>query len=157
MNLRKKKELAAKTLGIGKNRIHFSEEGLTEIKEAITKQDIKDLFSEGIITIKPINGRRTIKKRKTKIGPGKRKKRINKRKQEYVRITKKLRIYLKELKRSNAINRELYIELRKKLRNRYFKSKANLREYLENADKINIHKDQTIKKKKSLRIKRNKK
>jgi large subunit ribosomal protein L19e len=144
MNLKKKKELAAKTLKVGKNRIHFSEEGLSEIKEAITKQDIKDLFNEGIITIKPIKGRKTIKKRKTKIGPGKRKKRINKRKEEYVKITKKLRLYLKELKKSNAINRELYIELRKKLRNRYFKSKANLKEYLDNPDRIKIDKNKKL-------------
>jgi large subunit ribosomal protein L19e len=149
MNLKKKKELAAKTLKVGKNRIHFSEEGVSEIKEAITKQDIKDLFNEGIITIKPIKGRRKTKRRKTKIGPGKRKKRINKRKEEYVKITKKLRLYLKELKKSKAINRELYIELRKKLRNRYFKSKANLKEYLENPEKIKLDKNKKISKNKT--------
>jgi ribosomal protein L19E len=157
MNLRKKKELAAKTLGIGKNRIHFSEEGISEIKEAITKQDIKDLFGEGIITIKPINGRKKIKKRKTKIGPGKIKKRINKRKKEYVRITKKLRLYLRELKRSKVIDRELYIDLRKKLRNRSFKSKASLKEYLENIEKIGINKDIKHDTKKSIKIKQKKK
>ena len=43
MNLQKKKELAARTLTIGKDRIMFNTSRLDEIKEAITKQDIKDL------------------------------------------------------------------------------------------------------------------
>ena len=40
LNLNKKKELASKVLKVGKNRILFNTEGLSEIKEAITKQDI---------------------------------------------------------------------------------------------------------------------
>ena len=43
MNLTKKKELAAKVLKVGKNRIIFVEEHLSEIKEAITRFDIADL------------------------------------------------------------------------------------------------------------------
>ena len=66
MNLAKKKQLAAETLKVGKHRIVFNIEGLPEIKEAITKQDIKTLFQEGIITIKPVKGRRKVKKRKTR-------------------------------------------------------------------------------------------
>ena len=66
MNLKKKKELAAKALGVGKNRVCFNPEGLSEIKEAITKQDIKDLYEAGAITIKPNSGRKIHEKRKTK-------------------------------------------------------------------------------------------
>ncbi len=43
MNLRTKKELAAKALKVGKERIVFVEARLDEIKEAITKQDMRDL------------------------------------------------------------------------------------------------------------------
>ena len=70
-NLDKKKRLAAKVFNVGIERICFDVERLSEIKEAITKQDIKDLFSAGAITIKEISGRRTNVKRKTKRGPGK--------------------------------------------------------------------------------------
>ena len=80
-NLNRKKELAAKTLKVGKNRLSFNQDNLAEIKEAITRQDIKDLYAEGIITIKPIKGRKKIKRRKTRRGPGKIKKTVNKRKQ----------------------------------------------------------------------------
>ncbi len=131
MKLDKKKELAAKTLKVGKGRICFDTENLAEIKEAITKQDIKDLYSQGMILIKPVKGRKTIKKRKTRRGAGKIKKKVNKRKQEYVKITRKLRAYIKELTKQNKIDKEEYLELRKKIRARIFRSKAQLKEYLE--------------------------
>ena len=145
MNLTKKKELAAKTLGVGKNRIYFNSESLTEIKEAITKQDIKDLYQEGIISIKPVKGRKKIVKRKTRRGPGKIKKTVNKRKRIYVAITRKLRAYLNELKKLKIIDRDLYLELRKKIRMKSFRSKAHLREYLEGREKIGIEPHKTIK------------
>lgn len=138
VNLNKKKELAAKTLKVGKNRLHFDQDHLADIKEAITRQDIKDLYAEGIITIKPIKGRKKIVKRKTRRGPGKIKKTVNKRKQVYVKITRKLRAYLTELKKLGVINRELYIDLRKKIRMRTFRSKAHLKEYLETHEEIGI-------------------
>lgn len=132
MNLQNKRELAARTLGVGKNKIIFNQEGLSEIKEAITKQDIISLHSEGIIGIKQNKGRRKIVKRKTKKGPGKVKKKINQRKQNYVKITRKLRRYIKELKNSGKMDIEMYRDLRKKIRMSSFRSKAHLKEYLDN-------------------------
>jgi len=41
MKLDKKKNLAKRVLNVGKERIIFVKERLSEIKEAITKQDIK--------------------------------------------------------------------------------------------------------------------
>jgi len=145
MNLRRKKQLAAKVLKVGKNRITFSTENLSEIKEAITKQDIKDLYADGIITIKPIKGRKKIKKRKTRRGPGKIKKKVNKRKQVYVKITRKLRTYIKQLKAKGMISNELYRELRKKTRMRAFRSQAHLKEYLTNVEKISVKPSEIIK------------
>lgn len=138
MNLSKKKQLAAKVLKVGKKRIHFNNENLAEIKEAITKQDIKDLYTEGIITIKPVKGRKRVKKRKTRRGPGKIKKKIRRRKQTYVKITRKLREYLKYLKKQGIISNELFLGLRKKIRMRDFRSKAHLKEHLEAMEEINL-------------------
>lgn len=133
-----------KTLKVGKNRIHFNNDNFAELKEAITKQDIKELYAEGIITIKPIKGRKKIVRRKTKRGPGKIKKTVNKRKQIYVKITRKLRTYLKELKSLGVIDRDLYKELRKKIRMRTFRSKAHLKEYLETQEEIGIKPSELI-------------
>ena len=64
MNLGKKKKLSAKALEVGKERIVFLKPRLDEIKEAITRQDIKDLEKEGAIIIKGIKGRKKISKKK---------------------------------------------------------------------------------------------
>ena len=145
MNLTTKKQLAAKALKVGKNRIIFNQEGLAEIKEAITKQDIKSLHVEGIISIKPIKGRKKVVKRKTRRGPGKIKKKVKKRKQEYVKITRKLRDYLKQLKARKMLSRESYIMLRKKIRMREFRSKAHLKEYLRTSKEISAQLSELIK------------
>ena len=130
MNLAKKKELAKKTLGVGKHRLIFNKEGIAEIKEAITKEDIKNLHKDGIIGIKPIKGRRKVERRKRRRGPGKIKRRINNRKQIYVKITRKLRAYIRGLRNNNSIDKDTYKDLRKKIKMRNFRSKANLKEHL---------------------------
>jgi large subunit ribosomal protein L19e len=128
--LDKRKALAAQVLGVGKRRITFDSDRLADIKEAITKQDIRDLHKAGIIEIKPVSGRRTKKKRKTKKGPGKVKKKIKKRKQEYVKLVRKLRRYVKELKKQERLDKEEHADLRKKIKARTFRSKSNLKEHL---------------------------
>lgn len=129
MKLDKKKELAARTLGVGKKRIQLDSERLSEIKEAITKQDIRDLTSQGIIKVKDKKGRKKNEKGSRRRG-GKIKKRINKRKQEYVKITRKLRTYILELKKQGKISEEDYVKLRKEIKARVFKSKSQLKENL---------------------------
>ena len=130
MNLRAKKQLAANTLGVGKERIVFVNERIEEIKEAITKQDIRDLASSGAIIVKPAGGRRKNVKRKNKKGPGKIKKKVKKRKKDYVKMTRKLRKTLADKKRKGEIDRKEFKEIRKKIRNKIFKSKTHLKEYL---------------------------
>ncbi|PJE81168.1 hypothetical protein COU58_03700 [Candidatus Pacearchaeota archaeon CG10_big_fil_rev_8_21_14_0_10_32_42] len=130
-----KKELASKTLKIGKERIKFVRARLDEIKEAITKQDIRDLVLSGAILIKPVKGRRKNEKRKNRRGPGKIKKKVKKRKEEYVKITRKLRKHVKHLKKQGQITNEEFKSLRKEIRNRSFRSKANLKLNIESRKK----------------------
>ena len=70
MNLRSKKQLAAKTFGVGKGRIVFVNERIEEIKEAITKQDMRNLQKDGVIIIKEIGGRSKNLKKIKKRGMG---------------------------------------------------------------------------------------
>jgi len=130
MKLENKKALAAKTLGVGKGRIVFNRERLSEIKEAITKQDFRDLNKDGAISIKEIKGRKKLVKRKTRRRMGSIKKKVNTRKKDYVTLTRKLRAYIFELKKHGQITLERYRELRKEIRTRAFKSKANIKERL---------------------------
>jgi len=128
MNLEKKKKLASRALGIALNRIAFNTQRLDEIKEAITKQDIKDLFKDGAIRIKEIKGTRKVVKRTTRRRHGSVRKKLADRKKGYMQITRKLRAYLAQLKRKEQISLENYYSLRKEIRARVFKDKNHLKE-----------------------------
>ncbi len=130
MNLKKKKALASRTLGIGKSRIVFVQPRLGETKEAITKQDIRDLKKEGAIVINAIKGRKKNLKRKTKRSIGNVRKKVNTRKKDYVIMTRKLRKYVSEMRNQRILSKEEVIEIRKKIRNKIFRSKAHLKEYI---------------------------
>lgn len=128
MKLENKKELAARTLGVGKNRIIFNIHRLNEIKEAITKNDIKDLYKNQAISIKEIKGRRKVTKRKTRRKAGSIRKKIKAKKQNYVILTRKFRNYLFFLKNKNQISKEVFLKLRKEIRASKFKDLNQLKE-----------------------------
>ena len=102
MNLAKKKKLAERTLGVGKERIVFLKSRLEDIKDAITKQDIRDLYKDGAIIIKEKKGRKKSRKKKRRT-MGNVRKRVKKRKEQYVTLTRKLRGYVSELKKQDKI------------------------------------------------------
>ena len=136
MNLRKKKELASRTLGLGKSQIVFLESRKDEIKEAITKQDIKELKKDGAIIIKEMKGRKKKKKVKVKQrGTGKIRKKVNTRKKDYVILTRRLRSIVAEMKKQKRLTQEDATEIRKKIRNKKFKSKAHLGEHIGGLEK----------------------
>ncbi len=129
MNLLKKKELAARTLKVGKARIVFVEERLEEIKEALTKQDIRDLKKDGAIKVKDVAGRKKVVKNKSR-SPGNIRKKPNTRKKDYVIMTRKLRKYALNMKEQGKVSKEDLTEIRKRIRNKKFRSKAHLKEYI---------------------------
>jgi len=126
MDLGKKRALAARTLKVGKERIFFVPSRLDEIKEAMTKQDIRDLHKEKAILIKEIKGRRIKIKKRTKKGDGSKKKNIKNKKKTYMVLTRKLRKYLKDLKSQGKISKEESKSMRKKIRSKDYRSKAHL-------------------------------
>lgn len=128
MKLENKKNLVARALKIGRRRVIFNTQRLSEIKEAITKQDIKDLKEGGAISIREAKGRRKIQKRKTRRRPGSIKKKVNTRKQDYVILTRKLRKHLSNLKARGKISNEDFKGLRKVIRASEFRSLAHMKE-----------------------------
>ena len=106
MNLRNKKRLAAETFGVGKSRILFVNERIEEIKEAITKQDMRNLHKDGAILIKEIRGRSKNVNKDKKRHVGKVRRKVNIRKREYVILTRKLRKVLAEKRNRGEISRE---------------------------------------------------
>jgi len=135
MKLNTKKSLASKVLKVGKSRIVLVKERLEEIKEAITKQDIRDLKADGAIRVKEIKGRKKVVRRKRRRGMGKIKKKVNTRKKDYVIMTRKLRKYLANIKARGEISPEDFKQVRNKIRNREFSSLRNMKEYLKLGDR----------------------
>ncbi|MCA9485554.1 MAG: hypothetical protein KC506_01790 [Nanoarchaeota archaeon] len=128
MKLENKKSLIARTLKVGKGRIALNESRISELKEAITKQDIKDLRDSGVITIKEKSGRKTKPKRKTRRRAGSIKKKVKNTKKDYVTLTRKLRAYLANLAKRNLISKEDSQALRKEIRASDFRSLAHMKE-----------------------------
>jgi large subunit ribosomal protein L19e len=127
MDLTNKRELAARTLGVGVGRIMFNTNRIDEIKEAITKQDIRDLVAEKAIFIREVKGRKSNEKR-TRRRAGSIRMRPNTRKRDYITITRKLRNYIAELRKQAKLSDEEYSKLRKEIRSRHFRNKGHLKE-----------------------------
>ncbi|MFH1365361.1 MAG: 50S ribosomal protein L19e [archaeon] len=127
MDLGKKRALAARTLKVGKERIFFVPSRLDEVKEAMTKQDIRDLHKEKAILIRDIKGRRIKIRKKKKKGDGNKKKNIKNKKKTYMILTRKLRKDLGNLKSQGKISKEESKEIRKRIRNKAYRSKAHFR------------------------------
>jgi len=147
MNLKKKKSLAIRTLNVGKKRIRFVQTRLAEIKEAITRQDIRDLTNEGAIIVREVKGRAKAKKKPNKRGPGSIRKNVNTRKRDYIIMTRKLRRYVAEMRKQGLVSRDEYVDIRKKIRNKVFKSKNNLKDYIGGLRKWKFKKEEEENKK----------
>ena len=130
MKLDKKKQLAANVLEVGNERVWFNPARLDEIKEAITRQDIRDLFKEGVIKIKQITGKRKQKKqKKRRRGPGNKRK-VVRDKMEYVMKIRKMRAYLKLLRQEGRLDSKEFRKLRNYSKSGVFTDIKHLKEHI---------------------------
>ncbi len=91
---------------------------------------MRDLKQDGAILIKEVKGRKKVQRRKRRRRAGKIKVRVNKRKKEYAAMARKLRAYVKELKKMEKLGKQDVEDIKKKIRNKFFRSKAHLKEYV---------------------------
>ncbi len=146
MNDRKAKRMAAVILKVGKTKIWVNPEEKARLKEAMTKEDIRQLIKENIIKKRRENlhsrGRaRMLAEKKSKgrkRGKGKRKGRKAvrvKKKEKWVKNVRAQRQYLKELKASGAkltrSPREIYLMIK----GGFFKGKKYMQAMVEEAKK----------------------
>ena len=141
MQLRSQKRIAAQLLKVGKNKVWFDEDRLEEIKEAITKIDIKKLIKNLAIQAKPkigISGWRRRKKQLQKRkgrqkGQGSRKgtpKSRLKPKRIWIARVRLQRELLKKLKDKNLIDSKNYNNLYRKSKGGFFRSRRHVLLYL---------------------------
>ena len=56
VNLKPKKRLVSRIVGVGANRIRFDNDHLDDIADAITRDDIRSLMTANTITVKSFKG-----------------------------------------------------------------------------------------------------
>lgn len=141
MELTVQKRLAAQILKCSEKKIVFNPERLDDIKEAITKLDIRGLIKQGAIIKKPIRGISRVRARKIQVqkskgqrkGHGSRKGKSTARepkKRKWMNHVRLQRTFLKELKEKSIIDGKTYRNLYSKVGGGFFRSKRHIKLYM---------------------------
>ena len=139
MKLKNQRELASKVLKSGKKRIYLDPTKLTEIKEAITKTDIRSLISQKIIKVKPKKGISKFRSRKRRMQRAKgRQKGYGSRKgKKTARLPRKKAWMLKVRAQRNLLQQlkpklssRDYRFLRKRIKGGFFRSRRHINLYI---------------------------
>ena len=155
MNLKTQKRIASMVLKVGKKRVIFDKEKLNDIKEAITKRDIRNLVGKGIIKAKKEKGVSRFRARKTLVQQrkGRRKGPGSKRGTSYARLPRKRRWILavrtqrklvQDLRDKSMLKSSDYRNLYKMIKSGAFRSRRHIKLYLEEHKLV-----QDVKKKKT--------
>jgi large subunit ribosomal protein L19e len=138
VNLKKKRELVARILGIGANRVRFEPDKLDDIADSITREDLRSLVKRGTIWTTKVKGtsrgraktKQAIRK-KSGLGPGSKKGKKTARtgkKSAYVTKVRSMRYHLKVMKDRNEINRQTYWLIYRKVDGGQVRSVSHLRD-----------------------------
>jgi len=141
MELKVQKRLAADVMGCSPKRVWFDEDRLDDIKEAITKADIRTLVNSGLIQEKPKNitskGRaRHIKEQKRhgrRKGHGSRKGAKTARlprKERWINVIRSQRDLIRSLKEKGTISKKDYRILYLKCKGGFFRSRRHISLYI---------------------------
>lgn len=142
MNLSVQKRLSAQLLRCGEGRVVFDTERLSDIKEGITKEDIRGLIAKGFIRAAPLqsssHGRARIlavaKKKGRRTGHGSRKgiaSARTPRKEEWIAKIRLQRSLLKNLKLAGRLSPKDFRAICKKAKGGFFRSRRHVNLYLE--------------------------
>lgn len=135
------RRMAAQVLKCGTNRIKFDDESLEEIKEAITKNDVRTLIKNGTIIKKPTRTtsrfwareRKEQKSHGKQKGYGSRKGRKTARQNPKTAWMNKIRLqreFLKSLRDGKSISSTNYHELYMKSKGGFFRSLRHMKLYV---------------------------
>lgn len=141
MRLTVQKRLASQLLKCSPDHVWIDPSRLEDIKEAITKQDIRNLINNGLIVKKQIKGSSRVrarqqhaqKKKGRRRGQGSRKGTENarlSRKREWIQKMRVQRTFLRELRDKKIIPVEDYRELVRKSKGGFFRNKRHIKLYI---------------------------
>lgn len=139
MNLGKQKNLASRALGISKKRIKFNvtTENRKDLKELISREGVKDLVSEKVISVSAKKGNSRTranhileqKKKGRRSGHGNRKGTANARfntKTKWVIKIRALRTLLRNYKQAQRLDSKTFRELYQKAGGNFFRNKRHM-------------------------------
>jgi len=137
VNLKAKKLLVSRIVGVGVNRVRFDSEHLYDVAYAITRDDIRSLITANTISIKSFKGTsrgraKTKKIQKSKRGTGQGSKKGRKgarvgKKAVYVKKVRSLRYILKIAKDRKEIDNKIFKSIYKKIGGNTIRNRAHLR------------------------------
>lgn len=141
MNLRTQRRVAASILNKGLKKIWLDPARLNDIKEAITRRDLRALIREKAIKAKPELGQSRVRARKIKVqkskglrkGKGSRKGSRGARmprKKEWMQKIRSQRKLIRSLKEKNLIQNKDYRDLIKKAKSGIFRNVRHIKRYI---------------------------
>ena len=147
MKLHKKTDVAARILKCSPRRVRFDPERLSEIKEAVTKFDFRNLIKKGAIRKKPVKGISKFNVRKNKIqkskgrqkGHGSRKGKATARtspKREWMNAIRAQRKLIKNLRDNKLIDNPSFYDLYRKAKGGFFRSTRHIKLYVKEQNMI---------------------
>jgi large subunit ribosomal protein L19e len=141
MNLKNQMRIAADILKASPKRVWFDPEWLDEIKESITKADLRALIKDNAIKVKPKRGIsrgrvkkiRVQKRKRRRRGIGSRKGRSSARlsnKSKWVNKIRTQRNFINLLRDKKLVYPRIYRDLYRKAKGNFFRSKRHIQLYM---------------------------
>lgn len=132
------RRIAASILGVGESRVWINPEKLEQVETAVTREDVRRLIKEGVISklppATPSRGRWRLKrlqiKKGRRRGSGRHKGPWVEEKEIWVQRIRAQRSYLKYLHEKGLIDSKLYRRLRNQVKGGEFRSIAHLKAHL---------------------------
>ena len=145
VNLKSKKRLVSRIVGVGIHRVRFDSDHLDDVADAITRDDIRSLITANTITVKSFKGTsrgrakiKNIQKSKRGTGQGSKKGRKGAREGKkivYVNKVRALRYILKIAKDRKEIDNDVFKSIYKKIGGNTIRNKAHLRTIISETQK----------------------
>jgi large subunit ribosomal protein L19e len=149
MKLSMQKRIAGRLLNCSPKKIRFDPERLDEVREAITKTDIRGLIGDHAVWSLPKRGVSRVRARKAakqkrkglRKGAGSRKGTFNAKltiKRRWIIAIRVQRGFLKELKEKKLITHQVYRDLYMKVKGGFFRSKRHIKLFIEEHNLLNV-------------------
>ena len=124
------RRLAAYILKCAQDRVSFDTTRLDDIREAITKVDVRALIKEGAIKSRPARGVSRARVQHRRRGPGSIRRSLKKIKHNWVNRIRPQRAYLEQLRNSGDVTKQEYRKLYLQAKGGFFRNVRHIKLHL---------------------------